>query len=81
MGKVINLQDHKPHITIITHANCERTIPVSVFADICKGRKTVNCLEDSDAVVRVIIAEWLEHIGVPDAENLRAFEVEESDGA
>lgn len=71
MGKVINLDERRPHITLNTQAGRVHVVPASVFVDIAKGDKTVDCLDYRDELLRLVVAEWLEHIGLYGAESLR----------
>jgi len=79
MGKIISLDERRPHITMTTHSGAVHVIPASVFVDIAKGRKSVDCLSFRDDLMRLVVAEWLHHIGLSDAEALR--EMEDQDGA
>lgn len=70
MGEVVELSDFRPHMVIKDHKGNAHVVPASVFIDIAKGEKTVDCLDDRDALMRVIVSEWLRDGGVPGADGL-----------
>lgn len=74
MGTVISLDDHRPHITITTQANSVHVIPVAFFEAVARGQLTVDDLDRRDEIMRLIIAEWLDLIGVEGAESLREMD-------
>lgn len=77
MGDVTCLDDHRPHVTILTHKNRAHVIPAAVFEKIASGDLSIDSFgEDRNALVRVIVAEWLEHIGLNGAIKLRELEDE-----
>lgn len=63
MGAVINMDEYRQQITITTLDGIELVVPVSYFVDVAKGFRFIYDLDDLDAILRVIVAEWLEHIG------------------
>jgi hypothetical protein len=76
MGEVISLSDHRPHLTILTHKNQGHVIPAVVFEKIVRGELSIDSFgEDRDPLMRVIIAEWLEYVGLEGATKLREMEV------
>lgn len=70
-AKVIQLDDHRPHLTITTHANKVHVIPLSFFVDVAKGRLPIDNLgEHRDAILRVVLGEWLSMMGLAEPEQL-----------
>lgn len=63
MGTISNLDDHRPHAVITTFAGDVHVIPVSFFKDLAEGRMTIDDLDHRDAIVQIIVAEWLDYIG------------------
>lgn len=77
MGQVVTLDDHRPHVTIRTHKNRHHVIPAAVFEKIARGELSIDSFgDDRDALVRVIVAEWCESIGLNGAIALREMEEE-----
>ena len=74
MGTVISLDDRRPHITITTQGNAVHVIPVAFFEDVARGKLTVDALDCRDEIMRLIIAEWLDLIGVDGAWRLRQMD-------
>lgn len=74
MGAVTSMDDHRPHLTMRTQKNRVHVIPASVFVGIAKGELTVDCLDDRDELMSLIVAEWLDFHGLEGAEELRAIE-------
>jgi hypothetical protein len=68
------MDNHRPHVTMRTQADRVHVIPLSMFEGIAKGSLTVDCLDDRDELMRLIVAEWMDHIGVIGAEALREIE-------
>lgn len=70
-AKVIQLDDHRPHLTITTHANKVHVIPLSFFMGVAKGRLPIDNLgEHRDAILRVVLGEWVSMIGLAEHEQL-----------
>jgi len=74
MGTVTNLDDRRPHITITTLDGNAHVVPVAYFVDVAKGVQSIDSLDDRDAILRVVVAEWLEHIGAAEYGALREIE-------
>ncbi len=74
MGAVTSLDDHRPHLTMHTQKDRVHVIPASVFVGIAKGELTVDCLDDRDELMSLIVAEWLDFHGLHGAEDLRVIE-------
>ena len=74
MGTVTRLDDHRPHVAIITQANAVHVISVAFFEAVARGELTVDDLDGRDEILRIVIAEWLEHIGVDGAWKLREMD-------
>lgn len=74
MGTVTNMDDHRPHLTMRTQRSRVHVIPASVFVGIAKGELTVDCLDDRDELLSLIVAEWLDFHGLGGAEDLLAIE-------
>ena len=74
MGTVTSMDDHRPHVTVTTHANVAHVIPVAFFEAVARGQLTVDDLDGRDEIMRIVIAEWLEHIGVEGAWKLREMD-------
>lgn len=74
MGTVTSLDDHRPHVSITTQANTVHVIPVAFFEAVARGQLTVDHLDGRDEIMRVIVAGWLDYIGVEGAEALREIE-------
>lgn len=70
-AQVIQLDDHRPQVTITTHANKVHVIPLSFWIDIAKGKQSIDSLGDNrDAIVRVLLSEWLVRLAGIDPEEL-----------
>ncbi|MBN9403375.1 MAG: hypothetical protein J0I30_11275 [Burkholderiales bacterium] len=74
MGTVTSLDDARPHITITTLDGNVHVVPVAYFVDVAKGKQSIDTLDRRDAILRVIVAEWLEHIGAVECGALREIE-------
>lgn len=74
MGDVVILDSMRPHVTITDHARRVHVLPVATFTAIARGECSVDCLDDRDAILRVLVAEWLDHIGLHSAEQLREMD-------
>ena len=74
MGTVTSMDDHRPHVTITTQTNAVHVIPLSLFEAIARGQLTVDALDMRDNIMRAVIAEWMDLIGVNGAEALREIE-------
>jgi len=60
-NKVLCLDDHRPHIAMVTPDRNAQVIPVSVFVKIAKGELSVDSFgEDRDMILRVIFKDWLD---------------------
>lgn len=82
MGSVISLDEHRPHVTLTTQANTVHVIPVAFFEAVARGQLTVDDLDcRRDQILRLVVAEWLESIGVTDAWKLREMDDQSSEGA
>lgn len=64
MSNVININDHRSHLTITTHDKSVHVIPVSVFIDIASGKKSISDIDDYNAIIKVIVLEWLIYLGM-----------------
>lgn len=52
-------------------------IPVSFFVDVAKGKQPIDNLgEHRDAILRVVLGEWLSMLGVAKAEQLLTKDAE-----
>lgn len=70
-AKVIQLDDHHPHLTLTTHANKVHVIPLSFFMGVAKGRLPIDNLgEHRDAILRVVLREWVSMMGLAEPEQL-----------
>lgn len=56
-AEVINLDDHRPHVTIMDLEGNAHVVPVSYFEDFVKGG--VDIPEDMLPVMRKVVDEWL----------------------
>lgn len=75
-AQVIQLDDHRPQITITTHANKVHVIPVAFWMDVAKGHQTIDNLGDlRDSILRVVLGEWLVIKGVAEPEQLLTLEI------
>lgn len=74
MGAVTSIDDHRPHFTMHTQKGRAHVIPASVFVGIAKGELTVDCLDDRDEIMSLVVAEWLDFHGLEGAEDLRVIE-------
>lgn len=74
MGTVTSIDDYRPHFTMRTQRDRTHVIPASVFVGIAKGELTVDCLDDRDELMSLIVAEWLDFHGLEGAEDLRVIE-------
>lgn len=74
MGAVVSMDDYRPHVTITTQANTVHVIPISLFEAIARGQLTVDALDMRDIIMRAVIAEWMDLIGVNGAQALREIE-------
>jgi hypothetical protein len=74
MSNVTSMDDHRPHMTMRTQRDRVHVIPASVFVGIAKGDLTVDCLDDRDELMSLIVAEWLDFHGLEGAEYLRVIE-------
>lgn len=60
MAKVINLDDHRDHLTIVDIEGKAHTIPVSFFDDVAAGRVSIeNLVKKKEKLLPVIIGEWV----------------------
>ena len=59
MGIVIDLDERRPHLSVIPPDGNAHVIPTSVIDDIIAGRKTIDCLDDRDMLVRAILDDWM----------------------
>lgn len=76
-AKVIHLDDHRPHLTITTHANTVHVIPLSFFIDAARGKLPIENLgEHRDAILRVVLGEWLSMLGLAEPEQLLTKDAE-----
>lgn len=76
-AQVIQLDDHRPHLTFTTHANQVHVFPVSFFVDAARGKQPIDNLgEHRDAILRVVLGEWLSMLGVATAEQLLTKDAE-----
>lgn len=74
MGTVTSLDDHRPHFTMRTQKGRVHVIPAALFVGIAKGELNVDCLDDRDELMSLIVAEWLDFHGLEGAEDLRVIE-------
>jgi len=74
MGTITSLDDHRQHMTMHTQRDRAHVIPASVFVGNAKGELTVDCLDDRDELMSLIVAEWLDFHGLEGAEELRVIE-------
>ena len=61
--KTINIEDYKPHLTIV----CEKgihIIPLSVFKKIVDFKLKITELEDYETIIPRILEEWLAFLKV-----------------
>lgn len=76
-AKVIQLDDHRPQLTFTTHANQVHVLPVSFFVDAAKGKHSIDNLgEHRDAILRVVLGEWLSMMGAAEPEQLLTKDTE-----
>lgn len=59
MSDIIELDDYRPHITIMTLDKNVHVIPVSVIEKIIKGEMPIEQLEDWQMIIRSIVDIWL----------------------
>lgn len=75
MGTVKNLDDARPHLTVTLHDGRPVVSPVSLWVGIAKGTRTVDALAElRDPMLRIVVAEWLEHVGAVGYGELREIE-------
>jgi hypothetical protein len=60
VAKVINLDDHRDHLTIVDTEGEAHTIPVSFFDSVAAGRVSIDNLgSKKEKLLPVIIGEWV----------------------
>jgi len=74
MGTVTSIDDYRPHFTMRTQRDRVHIVPAAVFEGIARGQLTVDCLDDRDELLSLIVAEWLDFHGLHGAEELRVIE-------
>ena len=62
MGKITQLADYRPHLTMSCPDYSVRVIPVSLIDDIVDGKRSIDDIADRDMVIRAILADWLMHV-------------------
>lgn len=76
-SNVVQLDDHRPHLTFTTHANTVHVIPLSFWMDVAKGHLSIDNLgEHRDSLLRVVVAEWLSMQGLATPEQLLTKEIQ-----
>ena len=56
---VIDIQANKPHVVVDGLGGGQHVIPVQFFTDVSLGRKSLKELERFEAIVPIIVHEWL----------------------
>jgi len=57
---VLRLDDHRPHLTIMTVDGNAHVLPVSLVRDWIEGRRPIVETDDWEIIVRTICKEWLD---------------------
>jgi len=57
MGKIVDLDEHRPHIVVHTDRGAE-VIPELYFENIIKGEQELVLNDDTKALFKTIIKEW-----------------------
>lgn len=70
--KIIDFEAYRPHLNLHIEDHVY-IVPLSIFEDITRGRKTVSKaikdLEYGEIIFKRIVQEWLEHAGVQTEDN------------
>lgn len=76
-AQVIQLDDYRPQVIITTHANKTHVIPMAFWEDVVKDRQIIDSLgEYRDAILRVVLGEWLSMLGAAKPEQLLTKDTE-----
>lgn len=60
MGDVIDIEEAMPHFVFQVDNGNAHVLPVALVEDWATGRQEIPTDEDTQAVIRAILAEWLE---------------------
>lgn len=61
-SNVVDIDDYKPHISVVDKDNNVRIIPKQFFLDVIYGKRQLTDLEEHEKIIPQIIEEWLEGI-------------------
>ena len=64
---VINLDEHRPHLTIPTDDGNVHVVPIAFFLAVIHGKRLITELEEGwEAITRKIVLEWCcNNLGIP----------------
>lgn len=66
MSDVADIEEHRPHMVILTDDGNAHVVPESVISKIANGEMPLMELDDWEPIIRKILSEWklnLEEIG------------------
>lgn len=74
-AQVIQLDDYRQHVTMRTQLGQVHVVPVGQWHDIAAGKRTVDDFgPHRDALLRLVVAEWLAGLGYAEAMGLLEIE-------
>lgn len=62
MGKVVDLSEYRPHISMSCPDGNVHIVPIALLDDIVDGNRSIDDIEDRDQVIRAILADWLMYV-------------------
>lgn len=65
-SKKEEIEENKPHVVLCVDKNGTdeyHIVPIACFTDIVKGKLALTDLEDYEAIMKVILEEWLSCMG------------------
>ena len=60
MTNIIDIELHKPHISIDVENGNVHVIPMQFFHDVVSGKRKITELEESELILKAIIKDWID---------------------
>jgi hypothetical protein len=61
---VVDMADHRAHLSVFDADNNAHIIPVQFFINVATGKSSIIELQEYEKIIPTIISEWLYSVGV-----------------